>query len=163
MRFDVFGWADNISSPFLRRKLLDLVFSWGIPFNLGLGIRLIEINSDKVIVASKKNWKRRNHVGGAHACFLALMGEYPAGLLIAKNFSNTQFRIIISELHVEYFKQARGDITSQAFKPSHWPKEVTSETWIDMSAEIYSSEQELIAKVRTKWQVKPWSEVRSPK
>ena len=104
MKFDVFKILKNVPEGRLKQKILDYTFSWAIPFNKGLGLKLTEVSTDRVEVTSKPLRKRQNHVGGAHACFLALMGEYAAGLCLAQNFSPEKYRMIIGSLKMNYLK-----------------------------------------------------------
>lgn len=156
MKVDVFKWAEKIPSEYLRRRFLDNLFNLAIPFNLSLGLRLTHVSPDHVEVISKSGWKTRNHVGGAHACFLALVGEYPAGILLAKNFSPEDYRLIISELKVEYHKQARGPVKGVARRPDNLPSPGEDEIWIPMVTDIYDKNGQSLATVHTKWQLKKW-------
>ncbi len=162
MKIDIFKYTEKIPSDFLRRKVLDNIFNIAIPFNLTLGLRLRSVSPDCVEVTSATGWKTRNHVGGAHACFLALIGEYPAGILLAQNYSPEDYRMIISELKVEYHKQVRGQVKGVARKPKeNWPKLSDEEIWIPMITEIFDSKGNRAATAHTQWQLKRWSAVRS--
>lgn len=159
MKFDVFKMTKKIPNDFLRRKVLDNLFNVAIPFNLSLGLRLRSLSPDCVEVTSATGWKTRNHVGGAHACFLALVGEYPAGILLAQNYSPEDYRMIIGELKVEYHKQVRGQVKGVTRKPDTLPELGDDEIWIPMLTEIFDSKGNLCATAHTKWQLKRWSAV----
>lgn len=137
-------------------KALDLA----VPFNFGLGIQIEKLTADEVILTSKDLRKRRNHVGSAHACFLALLSEYPAGLVIAQNYSFQNYRIIISKLEIEYFKQGRGDLRGIAKLPNVKAEFVDGEAFLDMETEILNSQNERVSICKTRWQIKEWSKVR---
>ena len=160
MKIDIFKYTEKIPSDLIRRKVLDNVFNMAIPFNLSLGLRLRSVSPDIVEVTSATGWKTRNHVGGAHACFLALIGEYPAGILLAQNYSPEDYRMIIGELKVEYHKQVRGRVKGVARKPDNIPELGDEEIWIPMVTEIFDSKGNLAATARTNWQLKRWSAVR---
>jgi hypothetical protein len=161
MKVDVFKWADKLPGDFLKRKFLDNLFNLAIPFNLSLGLRLTHVKPDHVEVISNSGWKTRNHVGGAHACFLALVGEYPAGILLAQNFSPENYRMIIGELHVEYHKQARGRVKGVSRKPDAWPNDPGDEFWVPMTTDIYDQKGQNVATVKTRWQLKKWTATHS--
>lgn len=162
MKLDPFKHADKIPHPTLKNKVLSKALEYVVPFNKGLGIKIHSLSKDKVVLKAPEKWRRRNHVGSAHACFLALIGEYPAGLLIAQNFSFENHRIIISGLNVEYKKQGRGLLTATSEKPSEFSTDFSDgENWIDMKTVITNSKDEEVAIVSTKWQIKKWDQVRS--
>jgi acyl-coenzyme A thioesterase PaaI-like protein len=163
MKIDVFKYLEKIPNDFIKNRVADGVFNVFIPFNLLLGMKIKMLSPDKCEVASYGAWKTKNHVGGAHACFLALMGEYPAGLLLAQIYSPENYRMIISELHMEYMKQGRGFVKSVARRPMQPPEFCEGEAFVPMVTDIFNKKGELIATAKTKWQLKEWSQVRSPK
>ena len=162
MRFNPIELSQKIPIPQIRKRALDLMLNVGIPFNRWLGYRIAEIGPCEVVVVSPDRKLRENHVGGAHACALALMGEYPAGLLVAQQFPIDQYRFIISELHIKYFKQGFGELTAVARAPQQWPQmrpratDSKLEAWVELTTEITNEGKEKIAECFTKWQVKPW-------
>jgi hypothetical protein len=101
-------------------------------------------------------------VAAAHACFLALMAEYPAGLVLARRFSITRYRLIISELKMSYQKQGRGRLTAVAALQGTdlLPLETTDEFFVPMITTIFDQDTNPIARGETLWQIKPWSKVR---
>ncbi len=161
MKFDIFKIVKHIPQTKIRQKVLDYTFSWAIPFNKGLGLKLSSVTPEKVEVISRPLRKRQNHVGGAHACFLALMGEYAAGLCLAQTYSAENYRMIIGSLKVEYLKQGRGSLLSIAKRPKELPQQTSDEFWVPMKTEIMNEQNELIAICETNWQIKAWNKVRS--
>ncbi|MEZ4752006.1 MAG: DUF4442 domain-containing protein [Bdellovibrionota bacterium] len=164
MPFDPVSQTKHLS-PKLRLTVLNTLLTIGIPFNKGLGLRLFEFTEKKVVVKSLPKRRRRNHVGGAHACALALLGEYPAGLLVAQQFPFSEYRIIIGELKVEYEKQGRGVLFSEVEAPDSWPTfdGQNDDLWITLKTTIHNESREVVARAETRWQIKPWSKVRSKK
>ncbi|NQZ02453.1 MAG: DUF4442 domain-containing protein [Bdellovibrionales bacterium] len=163
MKVDIFKYLEKIPNEFVRNRVTDGLLSVAIPFNLTLGMKIRHLTSEKCEITSHGAWKTKNHVGGAHACFLALMGEYPAGLLLAQIYSPEDYRMIISELHMDYKKQGRGFVKSVARRPMQPVEFVDGEAYIPMLTDLFNKEGELIATAETKWQMKEWSKVRSPK
>jgi acyl-coenzyme A thioesterase PaaI-like protein len=51
--------------------------------------------------------KNKNHLGGAHACAIATLGEFTAGLLLTRALGSSTYRIIMTDLYVDYLKQGR--------------------------------------------------------
>lgn len=133
----------------------------GIPFNRWLGYQVEELTPSVVIVSSPERILRKNHVGGAHACALALLGEMPAGLLIAQNFPIDEYRFIISELHIVYHKQGRGILRGTVHPPIPWPSADSEDiTWVDLTTYIKNEAGEDVATCKTRWQIKRWEKVR---
>lgn len=147
----------------LRLVALTKALDVAIPFNFGLGIKIKKLTAGEVILESPDRIRRRNHVGSAHACFLALLSEYPAGLVIAQKYSFEKYRLIISELSIEYFKQGRGPLKSKAKAPKTWPKFKNGESFINLETEIFNEKGEQVSLCRTRWQVKEWDKVRKKK
>ncbi len=161
MAFDPIAFSNKVTSPALRLPLLNTLLTVGIPFNRWLGMKVRTLSPEVVRVMSPPRKLRENHLKGAHACALALLGEFPAGLLIAQNFSFGQYRIILSELTAQYQKQGRGRLVGEALRPNAWPStDEKGEIWIDLQTHITNAENEAVALVKTRWQVKPWELVR---
>lgn len=161
MKFNVFKAVEKIPSEKVRFKLLDHILEWTIPFNRHLGLKIISLSENEVRITSPQRFRRKNHVGGAHACALALLGEYPAGLLIAQNFPMENYRFIIGRLEVNYHKQGRGLLTAITLSPDAWPEIQEGEAWVQMLTKIENEAHELVAEVQTHWQIKSWKTVRT--
>ncbi len=162
--FDAIKFVNKIPNKDIRLKALDTILSIGIPFNRGIGLKIKKLTPENVIVESRPNTRRQNHVGTTHAVGLALMGEYAAGLLVAQHFSFESYRIIISELHVQYEKPGVGTIRSTVVEPHEWPLiSIDGEAWVELSSQIFNAKSELVATIKTKWQVKEWSKVKGPR
>ena len=159
MLFNPIELSQKIPIQGLRKPVLDVLLNVGIPFNRWLGLKITELSPQSVVITSPARKLRENHVGGAHACAIALMGEYPAGLLIAQSFPINEYRFVISELQVSYAKQGFGVLTARAEAPSEWPslapreKDGRLEGWVNLVTEIKNSKQEVVATAKTRWQI----------
>ncbi len=159
------SWAaylpDGLPRDGLRRRALDLLLNIGVPFNRWLGMKIKEMSHDQVVIESPPTVLRRNHVGTAHACAQALLGEYPAGLLVAQHFPLESYRFIISQLEINYFKPGRGTLHGTAQAPAVWPELENGEGWVDMETSLTNEAGEQIALCKTRWQVKSWDRIES--
>lgn len=159
------GWAAAMPSSFpregLRRRALDVLLTIGIPFNRWLGLKVAEISREKVIIESPNTVLRRNHVGTAHACAQALIGEYAAGLVVAQTFPLDTYRMIIGKLEIEYSKPGRGTLRGTALAPHPFPVLENEEGWVPMTTSITNEKGEEIAVCKTNWQVKSWARIES--
>ena len=154
-------YVDMIPLPQIKNRVMDLAILIAIPFNRWLGMKIETLYPDRVVVQSPPRRLRKNHVGGAHACALALLGEYPAGLMLSQTFTAEQYRIIITKLEVTYHQQGRGHLKGEVHAPIEWPALQDGVCLVDLKTEITNAKGESIATVLTKWQVKEWSRVRT--
>lgn len=160
MKIDPLALLRKIPSEKIQLQILDRVLNWRIPFNSGLGIRLKELSPKTCIIETSPRRRQKNHVNGAHACFLALMAEYPAGLLLAQHFGIDRYRLIISELKMSYSKQGRGALIAYSKLEQDVPAAIQEEHFVKMVTEIRNSANEPVARGETVWQIKPWDKVR---
>lgn len=162
IKVDPIELSKKLPKP-LQLKALTKALDVFVPFNFGLGIDIIKLTSEEVVLRAPDKRKRRNHVGSANAAFLALLSEYPAGLMVAQHYPFDQYRVIISELKVQYFKQGRGVLTSTAKAPVQWPEIHDGEAFLDMQTIITNDKNEQISICHTRWQIKEWNKVRIKK
>jgi acyl-coenzyme A thioesterase PaaI-like protein len=154
--------SQKITFPSLSRKVLNTFLSVGVPFNMGLGLDVQEITPERVKVMLPEKWRRRNHVGSAHACAIALLCEVPAGLMILQKYPIDKYRFILGGLTVNYHIQGRGPLTGEVLAPEEWPLVVDNgEIWAEFKTRVTNKKGELVADGQTKWQIKPWTTVRS--
>ncbi len=156
-------YVDLIPVPQIKNRVMDAALNLAIPFNRWLGMRIETLYADRVVVNSPPTILRKNHVGGAHACALALLGEYPAGLMLSQTFKPETYRIIISKLEVTYHKQGRGYLKAEVLAPKEWPEILDGVCLVDLKTEIKNAAGESVATVLTKWQLKEWSRIKVPK
>jgi len=159
--FDLLPVVEKIQNKKLKNWIFDQALYLMVPFNRGLGFKIESISVDGVTIRSPSRLRRKNHVKSAHACALAVLGEYAAGLLVAQKYPPNLYRPVIGMLHVDYVKQGRGVLTAQAQPPSVWPEIKDGEGWIEMTTKIRNEKNEDIATCVTKWQVKEWNKVRT--
>jgi acyl-coenzyme A thioesterase PaaI-like protein len=153
------GALPIVGGDAVRRRMLDVLLNIGVPFNRWLGLRIKKFTPQTVSIESPPSVLRRNHVGTAHACAQALIGEYAAGLVVAQNFTIDDYRIIIGKLEIEYHKAGRGHLLGMAHAPNEWPKLIDGEGWVEMKTEITDEKANLISVCQTKWQVKSWQRI----
>lgn len=160
-KVDMFGLVKKLPFKPFGQKLLNTFLTFGIPFNRGLGLQVLEIEETRAKILSPARRRRKNHLGSAHACALAVLGEVPAGLLVTQRYPFNKYRFILGSLSIDYHKQGRGKLYAEATAPDHWTEVVSDDgLWILINTKITNDESELVAEVRTKWQVKSWSQVR---
>lgn len=151
----------------LNLMALDKVLRVGIPFNAPHGFKIKTLNSDAVIISLPNRKLNHNHIGGIHACAMATVGEYCAGMSLLQSFGISKYRLIMSELTVKYTYQGRVDLEG-----------VCSPNQIDVEKVRIGLEQEgkysqslktiirdlngkEVAVVTTVWQLKNWDQVKT--
>ena len=157
------NWAQRLPALLpkdgIRRRALDVLLNVGIPFNRWLGLKVKEISRDCVVIESPPSVLRRNHVGTAHACAQALIGEYAAGLVVAQHYPLETYRMIIGKLEIEYSKAGRGTLYGRAEAPVPFPELDNEEGWVPMKTVISNEKGDEIAVCQTRWQVKSWARI----
>ncbi len=169
MPFDPFqslAGLEKISPPLARFSAMFLL-SWISPFNAHLNGKMLEWSDGRCTIRVRRCRSVRNHVKGIHAGALFTLGETCAGLVIVRNFPFGQFRPLMSDVKVNYSKQARGDVVGQCVIPPETIARIHEELKaeqvpnVEVVTNILNTEQEIIAVVTTTWQVKPWGLVRT--
>jgi acyl-coenzyme A thioesterase PaaI-like protein len=142
---------------------LQKLFILGIPFNKPHGIKFKELTHQKSSLSMVNKRLNHNHLGGIHACAIATVGEFTAGLLLCKNFEMAKYRVIMKDIHVDFYKQARSSVKSVAELTSGQVATMKEEiieqdkTLICLKTFIYNDKDEEVALVTTNWQLKDWS------
>lgn len=145
--------------------ILDKVLRLGIPFNAPHGFKILKLSQDAVVIKLPNNKLNHNHLGGVHACAMATVGEYCAGMSLLTSFGISKYRLILSELNVKYLYQGRTDLEGTC-SPGQIDKEAAAK---GLEAEgkylqpletiIRDKNGKEVAIVQTVWQLKPWENV----
>lgn len=146
---------------------LDKVLRVGIPFNAPHGFKIKRLNADEVVIALPNKKLNHNHIGGIHACAMATVGEFCAGMSLLSSFGISKYRLILSELSVKYTYQGRVDLEGFCS-----PRQIDVETVRKNLEEHGKYLQELktiirdlngreVAEVVTIWQLKNWEQVKT--
>lgn len=146
---------------------LNKVLAVGIPFNAPHGFKIKEINDDTVLISLPNRKLNHNHLGGVHACAMATVGEFCAGMSLLKSFGISQYRLILSDLHVKYTYQGRADLEGTC-SPRQIDKAAVKKI-LDtegkhlqtLVTEIKDKNGKEVAVVTTTWQLKAWDKVQT--
>lgn len=146
---------------------LDKLLKVGIPFNAPHGFKIKNLDQDAVIIALPNNKLNHNHIGGIHACAMATVGEYCAGLSLLTSFGISKYRLIMSDMSVKYVYQGRVNLEGVC-SPRQIDVEkvrIGLETEGKYSQELKTTIRDLkgkeIAYVTTVWQLKNWEQVKT--
>lgn len=150
-----------------RLIILNKILRFGIPFNAPHGFKIKTMNPDAVIISLPNSRKNHNHLGGVHACAMATVGEYCAGMSLLTSFGISKYRLILSELHVKYTYQGRvnleGICTPQQIDVELVSKELqTHGKYLqELKTVIRDLQGKEVAEVTTVWQLKNWEQVKT--
>ncbi len=158
----------NLPSPlgFKDRLFLDKILSFKIAFNRPHGIQIKELTNETCTTYLPYKKINTNHLGGMHACVLALVGEYSAGLMILRNTGLRDYRIILKHMQVTYEKQAKTNTQGIAKLTDEQINLITNELpqsgeiELVIETQIYNHKKERVAVASTHWHLKSWNKVK---
>ena len=151
----------------LNLMALDKVLRIGIPFNAPHGFKIKNLGPDAVIISLPNRKLNHNHIGGVHACAMATVGEYCAGMALLSSFGISKYRLILSELNVKYTYQGRVDLEGICY-----PNQIDVEAVKNglekenkylqpLKTIIRDLNGREVAEVTTVWQLKNWEHVKT--
>ncbi len=153
---------EGAASRLATEKMLALA----IPFNAPHGFKLRKLDLEEVRIDLPNNKLNHNHLGGMHACAIATLGEYCAGLTLARHLGLSKYRLIMSELRVQYHMQGRTKLTGVCRFSSAQAEELRQrllqeeKVTIDRLTVVENTKGEKVAEVTSVWQLKSWEKVR---
>lgn len=147
---------------------LNKVMTLGIPFNAPHGFRIRKLDQEAVVIGLPDKKLNHNHLGGIHACAIATVGEYCAGMSILSSFGISKYRLILAELNVKYTYQGRTDLEGtclpEQIDRNAIEKGLESEGKFLQTLTTVVREKKTgkeVAVVTTTWQLKPWNLVKT--
>lgn len=147
--------------------LLNHLMRYIVPFNRPHGFRVSEVTDNTVTTFAPYRKKNFNHVRGIHACAMATVGELAAGLTIMSHFSPLDYRIIMSNITIDYHYQGKKDLLATAHLSETDKNTIlaalsqTDKTLQTVTTDIKDVDGMMIATVKTTWQIKPWKAVKT--
>lgn len=151
----------------LKLFALNQMLKFIIPFNSAHGIRLISIHEKEVRAILPKRRRNLNHIQSIHACAIATVGEFCAGMSLLQSFPSSEFRLILSNLKVEYLYQGRTDLTGSIQTHPGFIAAAKDEIQLDgksmmeLETLVTDTAKNVVAKVQTTWQIKLWNQVKT--
>lgn len=145
---------------------LQKMFLMGIPFNKPHGLKFLKIHRNESLFRLANKRLNHNHLGGIHAIAQCLIGEFSAGILLSKNFSNLKYRLIMKDIKAEYFKQARSEVYGSSTLSDEQIQalietiEKEDKADIKLKTIVTNSDGEKVSEVTTTWQLKDWNKAK---
>ena len=148
--------------------LLNILFRFAIPFNAAHGLRISKIGSDYIETLAPNRRRNKNHINGIHACCIATISEFAAGLTFLRWLNPTDYRFILSDLNIHYSYQGKtacraisklsqADLNTKILTPLKTAESVLYQ----QTSEVFDKNNQLIATCKTSWQIKEWSKVKT--
>lgn len=165
----LYKMMDNLLANPTRMNLiaLDKLLRFGIPFNAPHGFKIKSLSRDGVLITLPNRKLNHNHLGGIHACAMATVGEYCAGMSLLTSFGISKYRLIMSEMNVKYTYQGRVDLEGFC-SPSQIDVDKVSEGLEKegkysqtLTTIIREKDGREVAQVTTTWQLKNWEQVKT--
>lgn len=149
-------------------SLLNMVLGRVIPFNRPHGFAIETIGEEFIRTRSRYRKSNFNHIRGIHACAIATIAEFSAGFLLLTKLDPARYRLIMSNLEVEYVYQAKEDIFSESrFNSERLEAEVVAPleeqelVTVKMESRVFDTSGHDIALAHTTWQIKKWDTVKT--
>lgn len=151
----------------LKLMALNKVLTLGIPFNAPHGFKIKTLNDQEVIISLPNRKLNHNHISGVHACAMATVGEFCAGVSLLTSFGISRYRLILSELHATYSYQGRTELEGFC-SPTQIDKEAVraglekdGKYLQPLETIIRDLKGREVARIKTVWQLKVWEQVKT--
>jgi hypothetical protein len=151
-----------------RLYLLNWALLHKIPFNKPHGLKIREITSDGFTLLYPYKRKNLNHLKGLHACGLATLCEYAAGLTMMRKVGIENYRLILESITVKYSYQGKTDgictfsLTDEFIRDFvTLPLQTTDSVFVELNTDVKDTSGNIICSGTTRWQIKKWDKVKT--
>lgn len=143
-------WWSRLAGLPAGSYLFSILLGRFIPYTGTIGARVEELRPGYARVAMADRRRVRNHLNSIHAIALLNLGEVTSGLAVFSAIS-ANMRGILTDIHAEYRKKARGRLTALAeFELSALPAG-DEDTACEVEARIEDSAGDTVTIVRATW------------
>ncbi len=163
----LFSLLDKARHSAISRLVLYLATNRAIPYNRPHGIRIVEVFDDG-LKAKLPYWRiNQNHLHGLHACALATLSEFTAGMSLTHCIRSDAYRLIMKDLHMVYHYQGKNDVSvtckissERLEKEVYTPLKSQDAVFIEIQLETFDAEENHICTAKVNWQIKKWDKVK---
>ena len=121
----------------------------------GIRIESLTQTNAKLSLANKR--KIQNHIGGLHACSMALAAESATGILVGMNVPDSHLPLI-KQMKVDFIRRCEGDIRCEATLSDEDYKRINTEdkgeVWVPCKVEDESGKEPIKAHMLWAWVAK---------
>ena len=146
---------------------LNQILLRAIPFNKPHKIKVKKIFENKIVSFVPYKKRNFNHIKGIHACCIATVAEFSAGLVLIKKLNIKKYRFIMSNINVEYKYQAKTELTASSEIIETDIKNIVDglknqdSVLSIVKTEVIDKNDNLVAVCETTWQIKDWKKVKT--
>ena len=121
------------------------------------GIRIESLSHTQSCITLANKKRIQNHIGGLHACSMALAAESATGILVGMNVPDTHVPLI-KQMKVDYLRRCEGSIrveaslTEEDYERIH--EEDKGEVWVPCKVEDESGKEPIKAHMLWAWVAK---------
>ena len=99
------------------------------------GLRVAKLTGREVEVSLKNKRRIRNHIGGLHACSMALAAESATGMIVGMNVRDTHIPLI-KAMNIKFVRRCQGDIRAKATLSEEDYERIHEEDKGDVTVEV---------------------------
>jgi len=118
------------------------------------GLRVDKMNNREVEVSLRNRRKIQNHIGGLHACSMALAAESATGIIVGMNVPDTHIALI-KTMNIRYVRKCQGNIRVRATLSENDYKRINEEdkgeVTVDVRVEDESGKEPIEAEMIWAW------------
>ena len=144
----ILSWWERLSRWPAGPWLFSLALGRIAPYSGTIGARVEDMRRGYARVRLRDRRRVRNHLRSIHAIALVNLGEIATGLAVLSTIS-ANMRGIVTDIHAEYLKKARGTLIAEA--EFRLPDPLPDDTPCEVEAELRDSSGETVARVRATW------------
>jgi acyl-coenzyme A thioesterase PaaI-like protein len=148
--------------------LLNFGLSRKVPFNRPHGIRIASFNDERIKTTIPYRKSNFNHIRGLHACSLATLAEFTTGFLLLQALDPKKYRLIMSNLAMEFHYQGKTDAYATFSITPQWledkimqPLKQDGVAAVDCIVEVRDINENHLATGTISWQIKDWNKVKT--
>ena len=144
-------WWDRLKNRPGGVMLFGRVLASAIPYTGTIKPRILTVEPGHAVVRMRDRRAVRNHLRSVHALALANLGELTTGLAMTASLP-ADVRSILTALHVEFKKKARGTLTAEC--RCSVPR-VTESVDYNVTGEVRDLEGDVVAIITATWRLSP--------
>jgi acyl-coenzyme A thioesterase PaaI-like protein len=131
--------------------LFGLAVRFTIPYTGSVSPRVEVLEPGFARISIRQRRRLEQHLGSIHAIALANVAEFASGAAMSTALP-PGYRGIVTKMHLEYFKKARGVVTAEA--RTQLP-DLTSEGEYDFVAEVRDEADVVVCRAVVTWRLGP--------